>query len=78
MTLVTFEGGAPFALPAVQGARADALGGIVEVTVYTVVPGQGPAPVAIRIPMLHQTAKLLADQLAKAAIEAEVQDIRGD
>jgi hypothetical protein len=74
---ITYQGDAPFSLPTAQSARADAVGGTVEVVVFVNVPGRATAPVPIRIPMLHKTAKLLAEELGKAAINAEIKDIRG-
>lgn len=70
MRLVTFEGDAPFALPAAQGAVAVERDGIVAMTLYVSVPALGPTPIAVHVDMLRDTAARLGDLLIQASADA--------
>jgi hypothetical protein len=71
MRPVKLEGEPPFALPALQGARAIALDDTVQMTVY-VLSGEGDnALVPIHSQMKWEIAQLLAEELRKASVEAE-------
>jgi hypothetical protein len=71
MTPVTFAGEAPYALPVVQRAIARAVNDAVEMTLYAIIPDQGPEPVPIRAMMTWHLAQTLAQEMAGAALEAE-------
>ena len=74
MTEVSFQGEAPFGLPAVQSTSAVAHGETVEVTFYMLVGGQ-LAPV--RAQMVEEVASALASQLAQAAADARANEQDG-
>lgn len=68
---IKFVGVPPFGLPAIQRAQADALEDSVVMTLYAVLPGQGPTPVPIMAQMVPKTALALSAQLSRAGIVAE-------
>jgi|HubBroStandDraft_1064217.scaffolds.fasta_scaffold2126521_2 hypothetical protein len=71
MGTITYEGQAPFHLPVAQRATARAVNDAVEMTLYAIVPDQGPAPVPIRAMMTWHVAQTLAHEMTGAALEAE-------
>lgn|GEM_PF-5915297 len=68
---VSFQGEAPFALPAAQSAVANARDGLVVVTLSVVAPGHGPAPVPVEVAMLPAAADLLAKMLVSSIADAK-------
>jgi hypothetical protein len=74
MTEVSFQGEAPFGLPAVQSTAVVAHGETVEVTFYMFVRG---ALAPVRAQMVEKVASALASQLTQAAAEARANEQDG-
>lgn len=70
---VKFLGPGPFSLPIAQSARARASYDAVEMTLSVIV-GDDPHPRPLYIPMGYKVARQLAEQLAAAAIQVDVQN----
>jgi len=68
---ITYQGEAPYHLPNVQRATAHAVNDVVEVTLYSIVPDQGPTPVPIRVLVTWHVAQTLGNELVGAAMQAE-------
>lgn len=67
MTLVTFEGAGPFALPAAQYTEATAQAENIEMTLFVLVKGE---PTPVQVMMTEPVACELGRQLLQAGIEA--------
>jgi hypothetical protein len=74
---VAFLGEGPFSLPGAQRARADGESNGVTMTLYCLIPEQGPNPQAVRVQMTYSVALELASSLASAAHAAEIAQRKG-
>lgn len=69
---VIFQGSGPFALPAAQSATKKSESETVSMTLYSLLPERGSTPVPVHVPMTVPVARHLAEDLTRAAVEAEI------